>query len=148
MRANHVKELVYLDVFVGRRHVSGRHTVDVAGDALGAPATRVSSGDTEDGCRLEPLEFAHVPLDYANHFSTGVTHRGFVVAHLPHGHLWVTPEYFLDAFHYLVSGHAHRQPEVGLKDALTGSHVDLQSAMNAVSYTHLRAHETRHDLVC
>ncbi|CZR83256.1 hypothetical protein CDFC105_43976 [Clostridioides difficile] len=32
--------------------------------------------------------------------------------------------------------------------ALSGSGFYVDSSIGAVSYTHLRAHETRHDLVC
>ena len=37
----------------------------------------------------------------------------------------------------------HEMVRLGLK-----SFLNLQGDVEAVSYTHLRAHETRHDLVC
>ena len=38
--------------------------------------------------------------------------------------------------------------QVGLVNGIRGEVVELVYADDAVSYTHLRAHETRHDLVC
>src|SRR5665648_425021 len=54
--------------------------------------------------------------------------------------------------HIRAPGHDEREPfESGTKDAALGgvtTVIEMPFASPPVSYTHLRAHETRHDLVC
>src|SRR5659263_392857 len=55
--------------------------------------------------------------------------------------------FFVEA-HEVRRNRAQRSRSNGLANRLIGGVSLRRSSLEAVSYTHLRAHETRHDLVC